>query len=90
MRLLPATPLAELLGGYFLYTGTPLEVGGEEGDNKYPRQVVEDRDPVDIIMVGLIVNTLIIASKFLLGGFWLAARFTFGESHCDRGLRART
>ena len=57
MRLLPATPLAKLLGGYFLYTGMPLEVDGDGEDNKPPRQVVEDRDPFDIIMVGLIFET---------------------------------
>lgn len=56
MKLLPASPLARLLGGYFLYTRTPLEADGDE-DNKHPRQVVEDRDPIDTIMVGLILET---------------------------------
>lgn len=58
MKLLPDTTLARLLGGYFLYTGTPPEVDGEEEENKYPRQTDEDQDPVDIIMVGSVFGTL--------------------------------
>jgi hypothetical protein len=64
-RLLPTNPLAKLLGGYFLYTGTPLEVDGDEEDNKPPRQVVEDRDPFDIIMVGSIFETFQPLSYFV-------------------------
>lgn len=57
MRLFPTNSLGRLLRGYFLYTGTPLEVHGDEEDNKHARRVVEDRDPIDIIMVGLIFET---------------------------------
>lgn len=64
MKLLPANPLARLLEGYFLYTGTPLEVDGDE-DNKHPRQVVEDRDPIDTIMVGLILEIFQLLSYFV-------------------------
>lgn len=56
MRLLPATPLAKLLEGYFLYTGIPLEVDEDE-DSERSRQAVEDRDPFDIIMVSLTLET---------------------------------
>ncbi|KAH0827587.1 superkiller protein 3 [Lanmaoa asiatica] len=61
MRLLPANPLAKLLGGYFLYTGMPLEVDGDEEDSKNPRRAVEDRDPFDIIMEasGSLPNSLL-------------------------------
>ena len=65
MRLFPANPLARLLGGYFLYTGTPLEVAGDEEDDKHPRQVVDDRDPFDIIMVGSIFKTFQLLSYFV-------------------------
>lgn len=58
MKLLPATPLARLLRGYFLYTGTHLEVDEDGGHNEHPRQVVEDRDPFDIIMVSLFFEAL--------------------------------
>lgn len=61
MRLLPATPLAQLLDGYFLYTRTPVEVGEEE-DNECPRHIVEDRDPVDIIMVGFSLRSATLQS----------------------------
>lgn len=57
MRLLPATPLARLLEGYFLYTGTPLEVDEDDDGEEHPRKVVDDRDPFDIIMVGFIFET---------------------------------
>lgn len=56
MKLLPTNPLARLLGGYFLYSGTPLEVDEDE-DNKHPQQVVETRDPIDVIVVGLVLET---------------------------------
>lgn len=57
MRLLPANPVARLLRGHFLYTGTPLEVDEDGEHNEHPRQVVEDRDPFDIVMVGLFFET---------------------------------
>ncbi|KAF8135619.1 hypothetical protein EV363DRAFT_1321133 [Boletus edulis] len=52
MKLLPATPLARLLEGYFIYTGTSLEEDEDEEDNKQHRQVVEDRDPFNTIIEG--------------------------------------
>ncbi|KAF8557962.1 superkiller protein 3 [Imleria badia] len=60
-RLLPATPLARLLGGYFLYTGTPLEVDEDDEDNKHPRKVADNRDPFDILMeaFGLLPSSLL-------------------------------
>ncbi|KAG8213777.1 superkiller protein 3 [Butyriboletus roseoflavus] len=61
MRLFPTNPLARLLGGYFLYTGTPLEVHGDEEDDKHSQQVVEERDPIDITMeaFGLLPDSLL-------------------------------
>lgn len=89
MRLLPGTPLAHLLGGYFLYTGILLQ-DEEEEDEEYSRRVVEDRDPINVIMVYL---PSIIALQLLNsppGSFQFTARFTLGESHSDRGLCAGT
>ncbi|KAG9316442.1 superkiller protein 3 [Chiua virens] len=60
VRLLPATPLARLLRGYFLYTGTPLE-DEDEDDKRRLRQIVEDHDPFDVIMdtFGLLPDSLL-------------------------------
>ncbi|KAF9245024.1 superkiller protein 3 [Melanogaster broomeanus] len=51
MRLLPATPLARLLKGYFLYTGTPIfEEDEGENDDEHAKITPEDKDSFDTIM----------------------------------------
>lgn len=64
MGLLPTTPLAKLLRGYFLYTGTPLEVDEDE-DRKRSRETAEGRDPFDIVMVSLTFEVFQLLSYFV-------------------------
>ncbi|KIJ67566.1 hypothetical protein HYDPIDRAFT_174010 [Hydnomerulius pinastri MD-312] len=46
--LLPTTPLAQLLRGYFTYTDTPLTKGDD--DDEHPDLSLEEEEPFDIIM----------------------------------------
>ncbi|KAG6334505.1 hypothetical protein ID866_4588 [Astraeus odoratus] len=68
-QLLPNTPLAHLLKGYFLYTGIPMMEEDEKGAPTNP--VSDDHEPFDIIMDAftsnqdMVLATQVVADVYL-------------------------